>query len=277
MIIDPFDDGDEEQFLRLRNEIFDAADDFLAWFTVPLVNLNREGKVIEVRSGVLFRVGDSHFVVTAGHGLPEYYDKGYYLAIAMPKKGELPIVLLETAQVTKSRDEDLAVLKLSATTLSRMKGHFRFLRLSDFWRGHTYAAERAFYLLLGTPRDMLVVESDQTKCFLGWKYLTVPFRGNLEDVENYDASLHFILGYDRSTVNGQGKSVLPHGMSGCGIWYVSDCLNPNNFDKSQFRLVGIQTSWHKRFEYVKGTFIYVVEAILWKHFPETRQLLQFHR
>lgn len=276
----PFCFLDRETFLTdiepFRDAVFSRADEKIGWLTVPVIHRN-DGKACDIRTGVLLQIGDMRFLITAGHNMIAHSELGRSAELVMPDKGVPTIPLSEERfWTTKAKSEDLTVCQLTTDTVAKLGDRFRYASLSDFMSQHDTEQGRGLYLLYGFPNQMGSTEDDGTKHAGTWRYLSCLYEGDRSVVEDYDANLHIILEYERETRNKDGQHVWPHGMSGCGIWFCGHPMTHTPFSSDHFRLVGIQTAWHKGFEYSKGTWIDVVATIIWKYYSDTRDVMRMH-
>jgi hypothetical protein len=266
----------EERLAAFRERVFNAVHESIDYATVPLF-VEADGKAIDYRSGVLLQIGDFKFLVTAGHYLPEYCDKGHAVCLVMPDKGKAPIKLVsELFWSTKSGSEDLSVARLTEPILDYMGDHYRFIRIPQMMSRFDKQQGEGFYLIYGFPTALKGPDDTGATKVESWKYLTVPFSGSYADVEDYQPNLHVVLAYERKSYSREGEKVHPPGMSGCGIWYVGAPISHALFNKDDFRLVGIQNCWHKGVQYAKGTWIDSVLLIIWKYFSDTRDVMRLH-
>ncbi len=262
--------------MNFRQRIFAAADTQLAWCSAPVVHFEG-GKAIEIRTGVFLQIADMRFMVTAGHRLLEHCENGRMPHIVMPEKGLDPVCLLEERfWTTKSKHEDLAVVRLKDSTIEALNQQYRFMRLNELMSSNDRQHGNGLYLLYGFPNAMIRKDEEGQKRTDSWKYLTYLFPGDLDNVSDFDNELHLILEYERRTVNAEGETVHPHGLSGCGVWFCGDRVTNALSDPFEFRLAGIQTAWHRQHQYVKCTWIDIVVLIIWKHFPDARAAMRLH-
>lgn len=266
--------GDAESlFERFRDRVFDAAHKLLEQCTVPVI-IEDGDTVLDYRSGILLQIADMHFLVTAGHYMIEHTKQGHFTCITMPVKGMAPIRLFEEMFWTTNDDqEDLSIAQLTSPVVNYIKDHYRFIRMPSIMpRLHPDQGE-GMYLLYGFPFALAGPDDDGDNKVQSWKYLTVSYQGDYSALEKYNPKLHLVLQYERQTYDQDGNRIHPPGMSGCGIWFVGTPYSHPLFTEADFRLVAIQNCWHRGEQYVKGTWIDDVLAILWKYFPDTHKPL----
>ncbi len=268
-------DGDaEDDFSRFRDKVAAAINDSIDHYTVPLC-VDHGKKTIANRSGVLLQIADMHFLVTAGHDMVELLTEGHSIGIAMPVKGSHAILLTkEKFWTTKDKQEDISVTQLTPPVVAYIKDHYRYVRLTSLMSRDDPSQGKGMYLIYGFPDAIVGPDDEGDTAVESWWYLTVRYRGEYSNVEDYNPRLHFVLDYERNTHNKDGVRVHPPGMSGCGIWFVGHPHTHSLFNADDFKLVAIQNRWHKGYEYAKGTWIDNVLLILWKYYPDTHKPMQ---
>jgi len=269
-------EGDGETaalFNRFRDRVFEAAHNSIEKYSVALT-VDDGQKLIAQRSGILLQIADMHFLVTAGHHMVSHHEQGHAVGIVLPVKEMHPVLLVEEQfWTTKDEQEDISVTQLTPPVVEYIKDHYRYIRLNSVMSRKDPNQGKGMYLIFGFPDALLGPDDTGVKKMESWKYLSVSYRGDYANVENYNSRLHLVLTYERNTHNQQGERIHPPGMSGCGIWFVGTPQTHSLFNADDFKLVAIQNSWHKGFEYAKGTWIDDVLLILWKYYPETRKPL----
>jgi hypothetical protein len=263
----------EYHFERFRERVFRAAEDSIEHCTVPVV-VEDGTRFIDYRTGVLVQIADMHFLVTAAHWLRELQAAENRIALVMPQKELKPIILMdEMIWSTKDDREDLSVTHLTPPVVNYLKGHYRYVRLSEMMSRDDREQEGGFYLLFGFPFTMMQPDETGIKRLQSWKYLTYSWRGSLEYVARFHPELNQVLKYERNSFSLEGEQVHPPGMSGCGIWFIGNPYTHPLFDENDFKLVGILTAWDEEQEYAKGTWINNVLLIIWKYYPATRKAM----
>lgn len=178
--------------------------------------------------------------------------------------------------MTNNEFEDLCVTRLHESTVDRLDGSCRFLRLTDMMSKVDPRQETSLYFLFGYPSARFDKDEDGVNRTSAWKYITVRYPDDYTQVENYNPEIHLVLKYQRGATNSTGEVVHPPGMSGCGMWSIGMPVSHSIFRPEDFRLVGIQNAWHKSHEYAKGTWIDNVMRIIWRYFPDARGPMRLH-
>ncbi len=280
-MIEIFEEPDEDAVAVLedfKNKVFAVASESVEWSTAPLVHFEKgTGRATEIRTGVLIEIADMKFLVTAAHDMIKHLDAGNILGIVLANKASTPVPLIdEKWWLTENPHEDICVCQLRPETVNAMGSDFRFLRLNQMMSQNDRNQHKGLYLLLGYPNAMTRPDEEGVKRADTWKYLTTPFHGDYAKVENYDKRLHLVLDYDRKTMNREGKTVHPPGLSGCGVYFSGLPITHPLLCHDDFKLVAIQTSWHRGEQYAKTTWIDLVLLILWRYYSDTRAPMSLH-
>jgi hypothetical protein len=274
-----------------------------AWIwerTIGLYLRQQQGDPVMYGSGVLLRIADAAFVLTAGHILKE---------VIPPKVREATIARRSTAALNKaSREEatcpvtteilvgpmakgshltrlvgevhvviadghsevDAGFIRLPAETVQALAEHKKFLRMSDL-ELHLWEPNPGRYCLLGFPAkdntpNYLKKEIDA----LPFCYLTRPILNALESTPGISFLLE--LTNDKVIFHDSVKSIseerrMPElkGISGCGVWRLygdKDVADRlDRWDSSRIKLVGIEYAWMRR-KWVRCVFIqHLIELI----------------
>ncbi|MFO1022941.1 MAG: hypothetical protein U0903_19920 [Planctomycetales bacterium] len=270
------EDGEDTEMLSFRDKVFDAVEESVGWMCPSLAGI-KDDAIHDLRSCVLIEIGDEHFLATASHDMQSNLERDVIYAIAPPNKESSMIPLFtEHFWFTIDKRLDLSVTKLTKETVNQLRPHYRFVHLSSMMSMNDRKHGTGMYLILGFPSSMLGPDAEGIRRSIQWKHLTAMYRGDLDDIENYDRNCHIILIYERETYYKGQKRVHPPGMSGCGIWYVGHPTRDRFFQKDKFRLAGIQTAWSKKFEYAKGTWIDRLLMVMWEYYPETRASMKLN-
>jgi hypothetical protein len=274
---EPTDVRDRE-LSPFTKKVFAASAEYVEWYTAPIGFANDPNMPVTVdRTGVFLRIGGQSFILSAAHDFKAIIDSGYRPCILMPKPDLKAIFCgCDRSLFANHPEVDLAVVLLEQEVVDYVGEHYRFLRISDLMPPDHVAHEGAVYLVTGFPNALYGRDDAGIKRCEIWRYLTIPYTGNYQNVRGYDPSIHIILEYERDTLSREGKTVHPPGMSGSGIWFVGNPLTTQFFSVKDFRLVGIQNAWRKEFEYAKGTWIKLALQMIWRYFPDSRDVMRFH-
>lgn len=237
-------------------------------------------KILHERSGVLFAVGDAHFVLTASHDLTAIIRHGIPLFVSPSGDGIDPVPLHD-AQFTCTDEKlpDVAVCRLTPRAVSELLPRAKFLRLNDV--DLAASGNDAMYAVVGHPAELFRLTEDG----FGSDPFTLfgrPYHGPYPEGATFDPQVHLSLGFEPQGINAlTGSSVsAPHirGMSGCGIWRIGQW--PPQFDSlldtSKWRLVAIQHRWHKTLNYVQGTFVRHALSLIYHNNPDLQACMKMH-
>ena len=222
---------------------------------------------------MLAQIADKHILVTAAHDLEKLHSAGVGSFLVQGEQGSHPVYIqTEKWYTTISRQADLAVCLLDQALVDYLGSKQRYLLITDFIpKGE---CRNGCYVIVGFPFDRYGPDERGIPRREGWKYVTTTL-DNTKLVENYDPHTHLVVGYERDATDEMGRTVHPPAMSGCGIWSVAK-QPPEIIVSNDLKLCAIQTAWHKKHEYAKGTWTDVVLKIIWTYFPEVQPAMRLH-
>lgn len=253
----------------------------IAAATVPLVAM-QDDRFVHDRTGVLYRIGDRHLILTASHAgrdgdhdLRAILNNGAIHCILPNQDGALPIPLTAPAGVhgTEVDGRDVAFIDLPEKLAAEVRRYYRFISHDEVNPGDN---ERAwFYLLVGYPEDWSLrkvgpahLKSEPLV------FLLRPYAGDIDPDARYEQGMHVLFGFEREAVDLRERKRVdlpkPRGMSGGGIWRVTAQSDSGiqSASSSFISLVGIQNRWQPRLRYVAATRVdWVLNRILDDH-PE---------
>ncbi|TWU22978.1 hypothetical protein Pla52o_25120 [Novipirellula galeiformis] len=277
-IVLPESNDSESEFHAFRKKVFCAAEDSIGLFTLPISH-HENGKLQEIRTGFLLRLGDMRFLITAGHDMREHYEAGKPPYAVFPDEKIQPALILAEDPgflTTKDSREDLTVVRLRDETVKSLEGHYDFCRLDQIDAHHISQRPPSLYLLYGYPVARIQKDANDKLVANTWKYLTIPYQHEIPEIANENPEYHEFYSYDRVTRSDEGVQVDPNGLSGCGIYFCGMPQTHQPFSHEYFRLVAVQTSWNRTRQYVKSTSVRVVLTIIWKYFSDSRDILRMH-
>lgn len=197
-------------------------------------------------SGVLPKLGDKHYILTASHVVSDWSDQ--HPLLIRTHSGYVSIVgdKLET-EIDKSNGIDLAYILLDERAVPSIKAGHKFLPLSKF-RGRTKLLNAVQYCVIGFPEINQKIEDGILKTGASG-YFFQPCQPRVYDYYKLNPSTHFALeikgkGIDIKTGETVKFKTDLHGLSGCGLWLVI-VNNNDGVYSTDFRLVGIMTEFRK--------------------------------
>jgi hypothetical protein len=268
------DDTVREFLRRVRDEAFrliEAA-------TVPLYGF-QDNQVKQDRTGILFRVANTHFILTAAHGLWQILGAEIPLLADFSMRHKVPIPLVQ-AKFWMSEEEDgrdIAAIEIPISVVADLSPQRQFLTMADV---DTEPQPRpGFYAAFGFPtewyRKVEDIQRTEPLCFLGAIY-----EGKLNPDAFFDPKVHLALTFEQDVIDaltGEQRQ-LPNakGLSGCGLWRIANYSNADivDWNAGKVRLVAIQHRWDDRRQYIKGTWITYALRLIWDEYPSLRDAMK---
>lgn len=238
-------------------------DQYFEHVTVPIYGL-QDGQVIHDRSGVLYRIENSYFILTAAHGLREMLEHNIPLFLA----GDPPVTLISSTfhSTEVEAGRDVAAITLSQEVAATLKSKRQFVQHN---RIDMHDDGKGLYLIFGYPSAWSGFKPESGFGSSPLAYIAKRYAGKFDPSVAHDEKMHIALEFEQAAVvAGDGaEATIPaiHGVSGCGIWRVGDYTPEGlrRFRVENVRLVGIQHRWGKSGGYVRGSRIgYVLGRIV---------------
>ena len=169
--------------------------------------IQKKGTFVPDRTGVLFRVGESHFIITAAHYLPGHSKDNTPLFVPPSKSGECPTQLVGRTLVTEQETVDVAVWELTQAVVEQLAPDENISR--DGGLGLADRQPQRSLPDLGISCLSCTIVSPEAVRPSVLKYLAYIFSGDVDAVQNFDPSTHILLQHQRhgQTVQGQAFSV----------------------------------------------------------------------
>jgi len=247
--------------------------------TVPILTITNE-RICHNRTGVLYRIGDRHFVLTAAHKLRAKVENNTPLYVSVNAENVDPIPLAGATFVSSDGDErDVAAIYLPPDLAQEIGKNKTFLRHHQI--SHESIQRRTPYVIFGYPGDWSGhVIAEKHIMSMGMAFATFEHEGEIDTDFAYRPEVHLAVTFTRDAIkaiDGQkDKLPKPLGVSGCGIWQVAD-RNENGIrvrTADTMTLMGIQHNWSPRYGYVLATKIGYLLAIINQQFPDTAELMR---
>ena len=243
-------------------------------------------------SGVLLRIENTHFLVTAAHVAHYFVNKKWVLPSLAAQTLEDTIIILayNRGRLTNTgelpdRDNDmldLGIFELHPMTVERLSQFMRFVTLDQLGLDPAKLTD-GIYLVLGYPQS----GTDEDEMNQTIEAAILPYFTNLHDFSsgisvNYSPNDHLVLDVNRLDYPGRDKINLDdiHGISGCGIWRILDENEPiQSLDWRKAKLVAIETDRSLPevmgpIQYLRGTKIKRVINYIHTFWPELRPAIE---
>ncbi|HUT88449.1 MAG TPA: hypothetical protein VMY37_03040 [Thermoguttaceae bacterium] len=268
-------DSDDENSILAQGLIKEFAEHCAAAadnVTVRLFGV-QDNEVKRDRTGVLYRVADQHFILTAGHDLQGIVEHDIPLFLLPTWAEQEPIHLIDCQfHGTETHGRDVAAIRLTDRVFRSLPPPLEFL-------GHNSVdlntdQGNGPFVIFGYPMQWPDRHDEGIHHTKAMVFVAQPYTGERHPDAFYDPKVNVILGFDRNSVDlgTQTDFTLPHprGISGCGIWRSADWreLPRKSWADEKPRLVGLQHHYFRDSKYVQGTWIaYALELIV-DSYPE---------
>jgi hypothetical protein len=223
--------------------------------------LNYRPRLLHYGSGILFRVADDSFVVTAAHVITEARKRSNTLGFSSVTGFVAPInqwFVSAQGQLGADGDAfDIAACKLSKNEVEKLTGK-TFVSVEDLELGpHSPSAVYSLFGFPGIWSKPIGSDSDglQLKPF---QFTTYAYAGQTLSLSGYQEDTHLLLDAELSTTfeydgsqarfqDTQGNHadfpVSLTGISGCSVWRIGDWdVPPESWHRIQPRMVAVVTS-----------------------------------
>lgn len=234
----------------------------IATYTPPIF-LHTTKRPEPISSALLVKWDNNHFFVTAGHTLKNFNrnDIGIisnrtFLRAAGP--------YLTTKSDTVDNDKiDIGVYHLTEEYLKQLGNGYQFYDLKSFEFDHLDSDDDD-YLIVGHPISRTKVRPDKNKIEIRPFLYRTNLNKNQEVFKktNTKPQVNLILNYDRKRLkdllpNNRVQGPEPNGLSGCGIWKIS---NPVAGDLNSIKYIptGIIIEYHQEHKILIGTRMKII-------------------
>jgi len=242
----------------------EAIEEAIAYSTIGIAS--EDGTTLG--TGVAIRYKEYNLIVTARHVLESVdLDTSWlfppsHAPLVRAAKKDLPELLARRNRIkipstqiliSKSADDDLAVLFVDASCLTRQ--NVRFHELDDT---RNTPEPGVNIVIMGYPGEIAVSPREGPASFEGyeillnveWRFVVKPVIG----LSGFNPTKHFLVDFSEDT-HAKGLVAHPAGMSGSGIWTYSAFEQDNVWYSTNMLLVGIQSSWYRQSRLIKGVRI----------------------
>lgn len=233
-----------EEQRALATQWMVAAREWILARTVPVYAWARGGLPVVEGSGVLLKIADAGFLVSAAHVMAGVIKDGRGLFMGLADEADILNLGGLDVQVSDDRDHvDVAYMRLPASVVDTISAHRPFLRLDQVDTARR-RPEKGMYIVAGYPRGQTQADGE-TGVIHSKPYClsTTLYDG---DLANSKEGTSIVLSFTPHwVVEDNGDSVRPPamlGISGCGIWRMvgEQHPTPGHWDATLIRLAGIE-------------------------------------
>lgn len=242
--------------------------------TIPFYAIQNDN-IVRDRSGVLLRVADEYFILTASHDLQKIIKAKIYLYVGWDKDEQIPIPIHEACFHTTEDDcRDVAVIRLTTEVGHKLSETYSPISLHDIRpeRDRT----RGLFIVVGYPQAWLRVFPNRIESE-PLPFISRLYEGSLRPTAeiSYNPDIHALFEFTRDAIQGSEfmKMQLPEfkgiqGISGCGVWRICDLgASVEEVKPEKCRLVAIQHRYFEKEGYVHGTWIRFAIERLFAEYP----------
>ncbi len=216
-------------------------------------------------SGVLVFLNNKCLIFTAAH-VTENFDTTPLFVLS--NKGIIPIVgYVRETDLDKDNQTDLAYIILEDAIAAILVQSYDFIPLNRLLHSHIPEHINQ-YLVVGYPERNIRAVPDEKRIYTGSSiFILTMSKENVYDHYRFDKDKTYILdfagkGLDLES-NGESEKIGdPHGISGCGLWLLSQKQNVDYFEL-EYHLIGIMTEFRKgKYHCLVGNRIEIIISAL---------------
>lgn len=197
-------------------------------------------------SGVLLEVGNKRLIITAAH-VTEKADSNPLFVTS--KRGIIPVVgNLRETDLCKDDKADLAYIILDDKIGEILADSYQFITVNKILSHSAVRSNQ--YMVVGYPEVNIRADYEKHIIHAGSSiFLLTPSKDEVYDYYGFDKDKNFVLdfagkGIDLETDTKSGKIDDPYGISGCGLWLLSEDPGAEPL-ALQYQLIGIMTEFRK--------------------------------
>lgn len=261
--------GMTEEQRQLAERLMHEAREWMLARTVPILAWAPGGLPVLEGSGVLLKIANAGFILSAAHVFAGVIKDGRGLAIGLVNG--VNILRLDGLEVQVSddqRDVDVAFLRLPPEVDMRISQHRPFVRLDQVDTARR-PPKKGMYIVAGFPRGQTQADGERRVIDSKPYCLTTPLYEG--DLVNFTEGKSIALAYTGQVIDENGELARAPallGISGCGIWRMvgEDHPTPGHWDVTSIRLAGIEHGIVGRA--IKGLLAFRVLEMIRKAHPD---------
>jgi hypothetical protein len=286
----------DEQIHEFQAKIIRDVIPWVARSTVSFFHLRKDYSINEYtildkdRSGVFIKIGSTHFILTAAHGLREYVENNIFLSMSWDDEINCPIPITHDKIAYTDEDSlDVAAIKLlDETAESLLRRH---TPITQYDLASNCRTRDGIFLICGYARAGTIFTPQKYDQPDPPEITTHPFsylssrryaEWNHHGLK-FDPQCHIVLLMSKDAIVGESweATQLPRfediqGISGCGVWLIADAAvrKPlNSITTDDCKLIAIEHRYDENGKRVAGTWIDIAMENIKKAFPETKAAL----
>lgn len=213
-----------------------------------------------IGSGVLLKVDEDYFLVSAAHVLEEKMIREMFIPNGtelIPIEGDFKGIALKEGQKRENDKIDIAVVRLAATIIKEINSIFEFLEINSIELNHNITNLKE-YCLYGFPN----IWTEKIPEYKEFKTKPLQLRTQINreqtrTVPQYAENSKLIVEYGSNPSHPVAK-----GLSGSGLWYCP----LNSINNEAIKLVGILTDCFSYDNVITVTRVDVLTEILRQKF-----------
>jgi hypothetical protein len=288
---------DQTELQKEINQRITPAIPVRAWDSTIAIVIAHEGRVHQFGTGILFRIADVSFVVTAAHVVKEANRHRKTLAVSSFARS---FIAISGEFLCSSEDQhggeadpfDIAVHRLSDKAVEGLAGK-SFLRFDEI--DFQEPSPTAVYCLFGFPAvwSRPSIADPDVLQLKALQFTTYRFDRDTEALEGFQHRFHLLLDAQPNGLsNDDGSTAVfrdlegrdlafPRnlgGISGCSVWRIGDLrLPPSEWSRCEARNAAVQTGVYSDKRAIKATRWLAVSTLLYSAFPDLRRAIELWR
>jgi hypothetical protein len=249
-----------ERTLALGAEMYHYTPPIFCSKNLSSGRLNRT-RPMPVASSLLLRRNERYFLVTAAH----VFKKHEFDTLGLFHSNDLYYlsghVRLSSPEKIDDDRIDLAIVELPQSFASTLPNVFKFFELRNLYVDERRAAGDSV-VVVGSPLTRFRLNLGHKKVINEpFIFRTTLCEDSVYSKARFDPNTNLLLHYRRRRVQNSNTRKYemgpdPHGLSGCGVWRITNIISGVYFP------VGILTEWSNNFSALIGTRMNVVMEIL---------------
>ncbi len=220
----------------------------LVRYTIQFFNKGSE-RLQPFASGVLAKIHDTHFILTASHVADYLVKDGNELFVKVDHNGYINVLgEIKYTAIERSKGIDLAYIIINPEMLPHLYKPYFFLTVDKF-RDHNKIMNSLNYCVIGFPEKNVKKQAEHLETGASF-FITSAANEKPYQYYNLPEKDFFIVlmeGKGTDIESGEKTKVDTHfyGISGCGLWYLIFQHDKDDRVTVDYRLIGIMTEFKK--------------------------------